>query len=278
MTTVINTNVPALVAQRSLARTSTEMATALQRLSTGLRINSAKDDAAGLAIAVRITAQIRGYDQAIRNAGDGISLAQTAEGGMDGITSSLQRMRELAVQSANYSNTTADRQAIDAEFTQLKTEIDRVATQTKFNTKALLDGTFTAADFQVGPNTGETITVAAITGLGAIALGLTTGTNVQSVPNANSAITTIDAALNTVTSTRANIGASINRFEQTISNLRVTVESLQTSRSRVQDADFAAETAALTRLQILQQSGTAVLAQANAIPRSVLSLLGLSSS
>ena len=278
MTTVINTTIPALVAQRSLAKTSTEMATALQRLSTGLRINSSKDDAAGLAIAVRITAQIRGYDQAVRNAGDGISLAQTAEGGMDGITSSLQRMRELAVQSANYSNTTADRQAIDAEFTQLKTEIDRVATQTKFNTKALLDGTFTAADFQVGPNTGETITVAAISGLGAVSLGLTAGTNVQSVSNANAAITTIDAALNTVTSTRANIGASINRFEQTISNLRVTVESLQTSRSRVQDADFAAETAALTRLQILQQSGTAVLAQANAIPRSVLSLLGLSSS
>ena len=278
MTTVINTNVPALVAQRALAKTSTEMATALQRLSTGLRINSSKDDAAGLAIGVRITAQIRGYDQAIRNAGDSISLAQTAEGGMDGITSSLQRMRELAVQSANYSNTTADRQAIDAEFTQLKTEIDRVATQTKFNTKALLDGTFTAADFQVGPNTGETITVAAITGLGAVALGLTTGTNVQSVASANSAITAIDTALNTVTSTRANIGASINRFEQTISNLRVTVESLQTSRSRVQDADFAAETAALTRLQILQQSGTAVLAQANAIPRSVLSLLGMSSS
>ena len=273
MTTVINTNIPALVAQRSLAKTSTEMATALQRLSTGLRINSSKDDAAGLAIAVRITAQIRGYDQAVRNAGDGISLAQTAEGGMDGITSSLQRMRELAVQSANYSNTTADRQAIDAEFTQLKTEIDRVATQTKFNTKALLDGTFTAADFQVGPNTGETITVAAISGLGAVSLGLTAGTNVQSVSNANAAITTIDAALNTVTSTRANIGASINRFEQTISNLRVTVESLQTSRSRVQDADFAAETASLTRLQILQQSGTAVLAQANAIPQNVLSLL-----
>jgi flagellin len=278
MTTVINTNIPALVAQRALAKTSADMSIALQRLSTGLRINSAKDDAAGLAIGVRITAQIRGYDQAIRNAGDGISLAQTAEGGMDGITSSLQRMRELAVQSANYSNTTVDRQAIDAEFAQLKTEIDRVATQTKFNTKALLDGTFTAADFQVGPNTGETITVAAITSLGAVALGLTTGLNVQSVAGANSAITVIDSALNTVTSTRANIGASINRFEQTISNLRVTVESLQTSRSRVQDADFAAETAALTRLQILQESGTAVLAQANAIPRSVLSLLGMSTS
>ena len=137
----------------------------------------------------------------------------------------------------------------------------------------MLDGTFTAADFQVGPNTGETITVAAISGLGAVSLGLTAGTNVQSVSNANAAITTIDAALNTVTSTRANIGASINRFEQTISNLRVTVENLQSSRSRIQDADFAAESASLTRLQILQQSGTAVLSQANAIPQNVLSLL-----
>jgi len=278
MTTIINTNVPALIAQRSLAKTSSEMSTALQRLSTGLRVNSAKDDAAGLAISERLTAQIRGYSQAIRNAGDGISLARTAEGGMDGITSGLQRMRELAVQSANYSNTTADRAAINAEFTQLKTEIDRVASQTKFNTKALLDGTFTAADFQVGPNTGETITVAAITALGSTALGLTASVDVSTVANANTALGLLDTALVTVTSTRANIGASINRFEQTISNLRVTVESLQTSRSRVQDADFAAETAALTRLQILQQSGTAVLAQANMIPRSVLSLLGMSSS
>ena len=278
MTTIINTNVPALIAQRALAKTSSEMSTALQRLSTGLRVNSAKDDAAGLAISERLTAQIRGYSQAIRNAGDGISLAQTAEGGMDGITSSLQRMRELAVQSANYSNTTADREAINAEFVQLKTEIDRVSSQTKFNTKALLDGSFTAADFQVGPNNGETITVQAITGLGSTALGLTAAVDVSTVANANTALGLLDTALVTVTSTRANIGASINRFEQTISNLRVTVESLQTSRSRVQDADFAAETAALTRLQILQQSGTAVLAQANMIPRSVLSLLGMSSS
>jgi flagellin len=278
MTTVINTNVSALIAQRALAKTSSEMSTALQRLSTGLRVNSAKDDAAGLAISERLTAQIRGYSQAIRNAGDGISLAQTAEGGMDGITSSLQRMRELAVQSANYSNTTADRAAINAEFVQLKTEIDRVSAQTKFNTKALLDGSFTAADFQVGPNNGETITVQAITGLGSTALGLTAAVDVSTVANANTALGLLDTALVTVTSTRANIGASINRFEQTISNLRVTVESLQTSRSRVQDADFAAETAALTRLQILQQSGTAVLAQANMIPRSVLSLLGMSSS
>ena len=273
MSTVINTNVPALIAQRSLSKTSGEMSIALQRLSTGLRINSAKDDAAGLAISERLTSQIRGYNQAIRNAGDGISLAQTAEGGMDGITSGLQRMRELAVQAANYSNTTADRAAINAEFSQLKTEIDRVSTQTKFNTKSLLDGSFTAADFQVGPNSGEIITVSAITNLGATALGITAAVDVTTAANASSALSTIDTALNTVTTARANLGASINRFEQTISNLRVTVESLQTSRSRVQYADFAAETASLTRLQILQQSGTAVLAQANAIPQNVLSLL-----
>ena len=273
MSTVINTNVPALIAQRSLSKTSGEMSIALQRLSTGLRINSAKDDAAGLAISERLTSQIRGYNQAIRNAGDGISLAQTTEGGMDGITSGLQRMRELAVQAANYSNTTADRTAINSEFAQLKTEIDRVSAQTKFNTRGLLDGTFTAANFQVGANQGETISVDAITNMGATALGLTAAIDVTTAANATTAIGAIDTALTTVTSARANLGASINRFEQTISNLRVTVENLQSSRSRIQDADFAAESASLTRLQILQQSGTAVLSQANAIPQNVLSLL-----
>jgi flagellin len=272
MSMVINTNLGSLVAQRSLANSSVQMSTALQRLSTGLRINSAKDDAAGLAISERITAQIRGYSQAIRNAGDGISLAQTAEGGMDGITSSLQRMRELAVQAANYSNTTDDRTAINAEFSQLKTEIDRVSQQTKFNTKSLLNGTFTAAAFQVGANSGETINVDSITNLGTTGLGVDT-VDVTSAANAGTAIQKIDDALKTVTTARANLGASINRFEQTISNLRVTVENLQASRSRIQDADFAAETASLTRLQILQQSGTAVLSQANAIPQGVLSLL-----
>jgi len=239
-----------------------------------LRINSAKDDAAGLAISERLTTQVRGYNQAIRNAGDGISLAQTAEGGMDAITNSLQRMRELAVQAANYSNTTADRTAINAEFSQLKTEIDRVSTQTKFNTRGLLDGTFSAATFQVGANQGETISVDAITNMSASALGLTAaGVDVTTATNASSSITAIDSALTTVTSARANLGASINRFEQTVSNLRVTVENLSAARSRIQDADFAAETAALTRVQILQQSGMAVLSQANAIPQGVLSLL-----
>ena len=273
MSTVINTNVASVIAQRSLANTSVQMSTALQRLSTGLRINSAKDDAAGLAISERLTAQVRGYNQAIRNAGDGISLAQTAEGGMEAITNSMQRMRELAVQAANYSNTTADRTAINSEFAQLKTEIDRVSAQTKFNTRGLLDGTFTAANFQVGANQGETISVDAITNMGATALGLTAAIDVTTAANATTAIGAIDTALTTVTSARANLGASINRFEQTVSNLRVTVENLSAARSRIQDADFAAETAALTRVQILQQSGMAVLSQANAIPQGVLSLL-----
>ena len=273
MSTIVNTNVASLTAQRSLAKSSGELATALQRLSSGLRINSAKDDAAGLAISERLTTQVRGYNQAIRNAGDGISLAQTAEGGMEAITNSMQRMRELAVQAANYSNTTADRTAINSEFAQLKTEIDRVSAQTKFNTRGLLDGTFTAANFQVGANQGETISVDAITNMGANALGLTAAIDVTTAANATTAIGAIDTALTTVTSARANLGASINRFEQTVSNLRVTVENLSAARSRIQDADFAAETAALTRVQILQQSGMAVLSQANAIPQGVLSLL-----
>jgi flagellin len=273
MSTIVNTNVASLTAQRSLAKSSGELATALQRLSSGLRINSAKDDAAGLAISERLTTQVRGYNQAIRNAGDGISLAQTAEGGMEAITNSMQRMRELAVQAANYSNTTADRTAINSEFAQLKTEIDRVSAQTKFNTRGLLDGTFTAAAFQVGANSGEVISVDAITNMGATALGLSAAIDVTTAANATTAIGAIDTALTTVTSARANLGASINRFEQTVSNLRVTVENLSAARSRIQDADFAAETAALTRVQILQQSGMAVLSQANAIPQGVLSLL-----
>ena len=277
MSTIINTNLAALVSQRALAKTSGEMSVALQRLSTGLRINSAKDDAAGLAIAERATAQIRGYNQAIRNAADGISLAQTAEGGMEGITSSLQRMRELSVQAANYTNTTADREAIQLEVDQLIDEIDRIAGQTKFNTVSLLDGSFTAAQFQVGANAGETITVADIDSMETDELG-SAGSKVADVDvttagGATSALTVIDDALSTVTSARAALGATINRFDQTISNLRVTAESVTATRSRILDADFAAETASLTRLQILQQSGTAVLVQANAIPQNVLSLL-----
>jgi flagellin len=273
MTTVINTNLASLTAQRALARTSGEMSTVLQRLSSGLRINSAKDDAAGLAISERLTAQVRGYNQAIRNAGDGISLAQTAEGGIEAITSSLQRMRELAVQAANYSNTDADRTAIQAEVSQLLSEVGRVATQTKFNGNALLNGSFSAGgNFQVGANSSEVIAVGGIANLDATALGIS-GINVSTQAGATTALGLLDTAVTTVTTERAELGASINRFEQTINNLRVTVENITAARSRIQDADFASETASLTRLQILQQSGTAVLSQANAIPQGVLGLL-----
>jgi flagellin len=278
MTTVINTNVASLTAQRTLAKSSLEMATALQRLSSGLRINSAKDDAAGLALTERLTSQVRGYNQAIRNAGDGISLVQTAEGGIEAITNSLQRMRELAVQAANYSLTSVDRVAVNTEFQALRAEIDRVATQTQFNGTYLLSGSAPAAGmiFQVGANVAETITVDTVStvGVGSTGLGLTSLslTGVTAL-NAEAALTAVSAAIDTVVQERAKLGASINRFEQTISNLRVTVENLTSARSRIQDADFAAETAALTRLQILQQSGMAVLSQANNLPQGVLALL-----
>ncbi len=278
MSTVINTNVAALGAQRALAKTSNELSTALQRLSSGMRINSAKDDAAGLAIAERLTSQVRGYNQAIRNAGDGISLAQTAEGGIEAITNALQRIRELAVQSANYTNTAADRTAITSEVNHLKAEINRLAEQTAFNGTVLLDGNFSGGgNFQVGANASEVIQVGGIADLKTTALGTATlkvsAVSVATQDDASDALEALDAAITQVTNERAELGASINRFEQTISNLRVTVENVTSARSRIQDADFAAETAALTRLQILQQSGMAVLSQANQIPQGVLALL-----
>jgi flagellin len=290
MSTVINTNVAALTAQRALTSTAGQLSSALQRLTSGLRINSAKDDAAGLAIAERLTTQVRGYQQAIRNAGDGISVAQTAEGGLDSITVSLQRIRELAVQSANYTNTQADRDAIQKEADELKNEINRVADQTRFNGNALLDGSFTSATFQVGANVGETIIISSIIDANVNVLGSTTfpnatlptapaktdtlfNVNLSTASGAEEAILIVDSALNEVSSARAKLGATINRFEQTVSNLRITVENQMASRSRIQDADFAQETAALTRAQILQQSGMAILGQANAIPQNVLALL-----
>jgi flagellin len=279
MSTIINTNIAALIAQRALYKTSNDMSIALQRLSTGLRINSAKDDAAGLAISERATSQLRGLNQAIRNAADGISVAQTAEGGLDGISSSLQRMRELTVQALNYSNTDDDRQAIQLEIVQLKEEIQRVAEQTKFNTNALLDGNFSGAVFQVGPNQGETITISTVGNMQTGALGTTNkkiadvDVSTNGLAISTDALGAIDAALAQVTGARASLGAVVNRFEQTIANLRVTAENVEAARSRIRDADFASETASLTRLQILQQSGTAVLVQANSLPQSVLQLL-----
>ncbi|MDD3764944.1 MAG: flagellin [Nevskiales bacterium] len=381
---VINTNVMSLNAQRNLQSSGSSLATSLQRLSSGLRINSAKDDAAGLAISERFTSQIRGLDQAQRNANDGISLAQTAEGALSTVTNNLQRIRELAVQSSNATNSNTDRAALQTEVSQLLNEIDRVADQTNFNGVKLLDGSFAGAVFQVGANAGETITVSSITDANTAALGsvsqatgaalsvaassltgfgtaiaaggvtingvdlgaigaassaaeragqltnainnvsaqtgvgasydtatgqitltsaaaitvagttndatvagwanasigtvsTTTGIDTLSVGSyagAQLAIQQVDSALSTINSTRASLGAVQNRFESVVANLSVTAENLSGARSRIQDADFAKETANLTRGQILQQAGTAMLAQANAAPQNVLSLLG----
>jgi len=367
----INTNVASLNAQRNLNRSQGLLNQSLERLSTGLRINSAKDDAAGLAISERFTTQIRGLDQAVRNASDGISLAQTTESALGELTNNLQRIRELAVQSVNATNSASDRAALDAEVQERIAEIDRIAKQTNFNGVKVLDGSFGTATFQVGANVGETISVSLGTDVTAGALGEiytsastgyasvaaqgdvtvtftpTTGSavdvvlaaetsvadavseinaanidgvqaflntagdiqlvtdqvftiteatsgggsntsgladtaatgnfldtaGVDTVDNANFAITRIDAALTSVNSLRGNLGAIQNRFESTIVNLQTVSENLSASRGRIQDADFAAETAALTKAQILQQAGVAVLSQANAQPQLALSLL-----
>jgi flagellin len=386
MPQVINTNVMSLNAQRNLSTSGGALATALQRLSSGLRINSAKDDAAGLAIAERFTTQIRGLNQAARNANDGISLAQTGEGALAEITNNLQRIRELAVQAANSTNSASDREALNQEVEQRLAEIERVASQTSFNGQKILDGSFGTAAFQVGANAGETINIGLNTSMKKDAIGqvaITTGTvdvtdpdndpttddavsadaplsiidddftiavgdgdavqltgdyesvqdlvdainskvagasawidsdnhvviassedltiatandaatllagvatttvaadtdfltavSVETAGDANETIMRVDSALTSVSSLRSTLGAIQNRFESTITNLTTAAENLTASRSRIQDADFAQETAALTRAQILQQAGTAILAQANAVPQNVLSLL-----
>jgi flagellin len=384
---IINTNVMSLNSQRNLATNSASLATTIQRLSSGLRINSAKDDAAGLAISERFSTQIRGMNQAARNANDGISLAQTAEGALGEIGNNLQRIRELAVQSRNATNSDDDRAALQKEVAQLKSEIDRVADQTSFNGTKLLDGSFTAQAFQIGANQGQTITVDNITdaniaslgswtepatttytqttasavatdatlgmsidingvtistadgaadataaaaafktafdtakadplntalanvtmaadgkitstdatlelgnltNVGGVTAGTTNGTasqvagaahtgfaalDISTTAGADNAILAMDAALKSVNSARADLGAVQNRFTSVIANLNTTAENLTASRSRIRDTDFAKETAELTRTQILTQAGTAMLAQANQAPQGVLSLL-----
>ncbi|MBV6388952.1 MAG: Flagellin [Nitrosomonas europaea] len=274
MPQVINTNIASLNAQRNLNVSQNSLSTALQRLSSGLRINSAKDDAAGLAISERMTSQIRGMNQAARNANDGISLAQTAEGALVEIGNNLQRIRELAVQSANATNSEGDREALQKEVTQLIDEIQRVGEQTSFNGTKLLDGNFASQIFQVGANKDETIEFTDIVDTTASGLGVD-GVDISGADGtaAADAIETIDDALKIVNSTRADLGAIQNRFSSAIANLQTSAENLSASRSRIQDADFAAETAALTRAQILQQAGVAMLSQANALPNNVLSLL-----
>jgi flagellin len=278
--TTINTNTQSLNAQRNLATSSGSLSTSMQRLSSGLRVNSAKDDAAGLAIAERMNTQVRGMNVAIRNANDGISLAQTAEGALGRIGENLQRMRELAVQSANDTNSTTDRSALNAEFQQLAAENARVITNTQFNGQALLTGAGGASGvftFQVGANTGAdnqiAITTTDVAASMTAATQGSTATLGATAATALTAIGAIDTALTTVNTSRSNFGAAQNRFDSVIANLRVASENQSAARGRIMDADFAAETANLSRGQILQQAGTAMVAQANQLPQGVLSLL-----
>ena len=266
MPMVINTNNNSLNAQRNLAASQSTLATSMQRLSSGLRINSAKDDAAGLAISDRMNAQIKGISVAVRNANDGISLAQTAEGALSTVTDVLQRMRELAVQAQNGSNGTTDRANLDTEYQQLSAEITRIAAQTKFNGTAIVGASAGAQIFQIGANNGDTLTITTAT-VTTVAGGLTTSAL------ASTAVGALDTALDTITTSRATYGAYINRFNFAISNLQITGENQTAARGRIMDADFAAETANLARSQILQQAGTAMVAQANQLPNQVLSLL-----
>jgi flagellin len=380
MPQIINTNMLSLNAQRNLNSSQSAQATAIQRLSSGLRINSSEDDAAGLAISERFTTQIRGLSQASRNAQDAIGLAQTAEGALASVSNNLQRMRELAVQSANGTNSSGERDALQLEFDQLRQEINRISSQTAFAGVKLLDGTFANVNFQVGANAGETLSISSLanvtagslgtytgaataagtvtatgaitaghltingTSVGAVAAGgsnaaqaanirtainsvsgqtgvyavaassaadatvtlrstgaitvafagasataantgltaATTATSTQTgftsasiatVAGSNEALVAMDGALSAVASSRATMGSIQSRFEALISNLQITTENLTAARSRIMDADFAEETARLTRAQILQQAGTAMLAQANSAPQNVLALL-----
>jgi len=266
MPMTINTNVNSLNAQRNLSSSQGSLATSMQRLSSGLRINSAKDDAAGLAIADRMNAQINGINVAVRNANDGISLAQTAEGALSTVTDVLQRMRELAVQAQNGSNGTSDRANLNTEYQQLSGEITRIAAQTKFNGTAIVGASAGAQVFQIGANNGDTLTITTTT-VTTVAGDLTTSAN------ASTAVAALDTALDTITTSRATYGAMINRFQFAINNLQVTGENQNAARGRIMDADFASETANLARAQILQQAGTAMVAQANQLPNQVLSLL-----
>jgi flagellin len=278
MSLFVNTNVSALNAQRQLINSGTSLDKSFQRLSSGFRINSAADDAAGLQISSRLTSQINGLNQGISNANDGISLAQVAEGAMDEITTALQRIRTLAVQSQNGINNSADRSALQKEVTALIAEISRVATTTQFGGTTLLQGGF-SAKFLVGANANQNISVNLSSnslggsGFGASALSVST-VNISTVAGASSALTAIDNAIKSIDGERADLGAIQNRFQSTIRNLSNIVENVSGARSRIRDTDFARETAELTRSQILQQASTTILSQANQRPQAALSLLG----
>ncbi len=265
MPQVVATNVSALNAQRNLNKSGGELATSLQRLSSGLRINSAKDDAAGLQISNQLTSQIRGLTVAARNASDGISFAQVAEGALAEVGNIIQRQRELAVQALNSTNGTSAKAALNAEFTALTAEITRIGTSTRFGATAVFGST--ALQLQVGENTGDTISVTAT------AAPVGNAGNISTSAAAATALTALTTQIGTIDTARGALGAVQNRLESTISNSSSIIENAAAARSRIRDADFATETSNLTRAQILQQAGTSVLSQANSIPQSVLSLL-----
>jgi flagellin len=278
----VNTNIASLAVQQNLNKASSALTTSMTRLSSGLRINSAADDAAGMQIATRESSQIRGQNVAVKNANDGISMAQTAEGALQESTNILQRMRELAVQSANGTNGTADTVATNQDFAQMSDELTRIAQSTNLNGKNLLDASAGTMTLQVGSNTGAAnqITLALSTSFAATTLGVGSATVVISgttpaaaLAASNGAITAIDAALATINATRSSLGASENRLTSTVSNLQNVTQNATAAMGRIQDTDFAAETANLTRNQTLQSASTSVLAQANQLPNAVLKLL-----
>ncbi|NVK31618.1 MAG: flagellin FliC [Gammaproteobacteria bacterium] len=286
MANVVNTNIGSINTQRALAGTQGDLKTAMERLSSGLRINSAKDDAAGLAISERLKAQSSGMEVAARNAADGISFAQTAEGALIEVGEMLQRMRDLAVQSANGTNHASDRDNLQDEFGELAQEIERTIQTTAFNGLSMFDGGMNIR-LHVGPNTdpGQTIelnttdmktTVADVMlalNIGSQTTGGASLTPAAMQSNINLAIDSLDVAIDSVTTERSTLGASMNRLEHTISNLRNSIENTEASKSRITDADFAKESAALSRSQVLQQAASSMLAQANQSPQAVLSLI-----
>jgi len=268
----INNNLMALNTLRQLNVSTDNSAKSMSKLSSGQRINSAADDAAGLSISEKMRAQIRGLNQASRNAQDGISLIQTAEGALQETESILQRMRELAVQAANDTNEATDRAAIASEISSLTDEIDRIASTTKFNGKDLLDGDVAGMSLHIGANAGEVMTLD-IDAMDATTLGVN-ALAVTDTTTASASITSLDTAINTVSTQRSDLGAVQNRLEHTIKNLDTSAENLQASESRIRDVDMAKEMSEYTKNNILQQAAVSMLAQANAAPQSVLKLLG----
>ncbi|OJF67338.1 flagellin [Alteromonas sp. V450] len=283
MSMFVNTNVSSLNAQRQLFDVSSSLSTSFERLSSGFRINSAADDAAGLQITDRMTSQIQGLNQAVRNANDAISLSQTAEGALSETTTALQRIRTLAVQSQNGINSDADRVALQKEVSALRTEISRISTTTQFAGVDILSGSF-SAKFLVGANAGQTISVnlsspaltrAGVNGFSATGLNITgTDVDVLTSENASGLLAKVDSAISAIGGLRADLGALQNRFQSTIRNLSNISENVSAARSQIKDTDFATETANLTRNQIIQQASTTVLSQANQRPQAALQLLG----